>query len=172
MMARRGQRTRAVSSAPAVALLLALIDEGFDRRSWHGPNLRSAVRGVTPADALWRPGRQRHNIWELVTHAAYWKYAVRRRLLAEKRGSFALTGSNFFPAPSTAAQPAWRDTLALLTREHRVLRNTIAALKDADLARRVGRGQDTVGGLVRGVAAHDLYHAGQIRLIQRLKRTR
>ena len=168
MVARRVERAGAAGSDPAVAVLLALVDEGFDRRSWHGTNLRGALRGVTPAQALWRPGRQRHNIWELAVHAAYWKYAVRRRLLGEKRGSFAMTGNNFFSAPRTATQPAWRDTVALLTREHRVLRDAVVKLEDGDLARAVGRGQDTVGGLVRGVAAHDLYHAGQIQLIKRL----
>ena len=160
----------AVESDPAVAMLLALVDEGFDRRSWHGPNLRGALRGLTPAQALWRPGRERHNIWEIVTHAAYWKYTVRRRLTGETRGSFALRGSNFFPAPNTATQTAWRDNVALLTREHRRLRDAAERLEDRDLERPVGRGRDTIGGVVRGVAAHDLYHAGQIQLIKRLMR--
>ena len=170
MVARRVERVGAARSAPGVAVLLALVDEGFDRRSWHGPNLRGALRGVTPTQALWRPGRQRHNIWELVTHAAYWKYAVRRRLRGERRGRFAMTGSNFFPAPTTATTTVWRATLALLTRQHQVLREAIVALRDGDLAGTVGRGEDTVGGLVRGIAAHDLYHAGQIQLIKRLIR--
>ncbi len=160
----------AVELDPAVAMLLALVDEGFDRRSWHGTNLRGALRGVTPAQALWRPGRERHNIWEIVTHAAYWKYTVRRRLTGEKRGSFALRGSNFFPAPRTATQTAWRDNVALLTREHRRLHDAAERLEDRDLARPVGRGRDTIGEVVRGVAAHDLYHTGQIQLIKRLMR--
>ena len=160
----------AVELDPAVAMLLALVDEGFDRRSWHGTNLRGALRGVTPAQALWRPGGERHNIWEIVTHAAYWKYTVRRRLTGETRGSFALRGSNFFPAPNTATRTAWRDNVALLTREHRRLRDAAERLEDRDLARPVGRGRDTIGEVVRGVAAHDLYHTGQIQLIKRLMR--
>ena len=160
----------AVELDPAVAMLLALVDAGFDRRSWHGTNLRGALRGVTPAQALWRPGRERHNIWEIVAHAAYWKYTVRRRLTGETRGSFALRGSNFFPAPNTATRTAWRDNVALLTREHRRLRDAAERLEDRDLARPVGRGRDTIGEVVRGVAAHDLYHTGQIQLIKRLMR--
>ena len=136
----------AAESDPAVVMLLALVDAGFDRRSWHGTNLRGALRGLTPAQALWRPGRERHNIWEIVTHAAYWKYTVRRRLTGETRGRFALRGSNFFPAPNTATRTAWRDNVALLTREHRRLRDAAERLEDRDLARPVGRGQDTIGG--------------------------
>jgi hypothetical protein len=79
--------------------ILDLIDEAFDRRSWHGTNLRGSVRGITAAQALWRPAPGRHNIWELVPHTAYWKYAVTRRLTGAKRGSFAQRGSNWFPSP-------------------------------------------------------------------------
>ena len=69
-------------------MLLDLIDQAFDRQSWHGPNLRGSIRGLTHEEALWRPHPDRHNIWEHVLHAAYWKYTVRRRILGEKRGSF------------------------------------------------------------------------------------
>ena len=167
-MGGRSGATRATASGRAVAVLLVLVDEAFDRRSWHGTNLRGALRGLTPDQAVWRPGSGRHNIWELVAHAAYWKYAVRRRLRGEKRGSFTLPGSNFFPVPEAATAADWRANVALLNREHRTLRAAIAELADCDLTTPAGRGQDTVGGLVRGVAAHDLYHAGQIQLIKRL----
>jgi len=50
--------------------LLFLIDTAYNRVSWHGTNLRGSIRGVSPRQAEWRPGRGRHNIWELVVHAA------------------------------------------------------------------------------------------------------
>ena len=54
---------------------MILLDEAFDRRSWHGTNLRGSIRGLPRSTAAWRPAPDRHNIWELVVHAAYWKYA-------------------------------------------------------------------------------------------------
>jgi hypothetical protein len=51
-------------------LLLALYDQAFDRRAWHGTPLAGALRGVRAKQALWRPRRGRHNIWEIVLHAA------------------------------------------------------------------------------------------------------
>ena len=168
--ATRAHSVLTTAGAPAVSVLRTLIDEAYDRRSWHGPNLRGTLRGVTAAQAVWRPGAGRHNIWELVGHAAYWKYAVRRRLLGGTRGRFALSGSNFFPPPEEATPSAWRDSVDLLAREHAALCRAISGLEDRDLAKPVGRGHDTVGGLVRGIAAHDLYHAGQIQLIKRLMR--
>jgi len=150
------------SASPSLGLLLDALDEAFDKSSWHGPNLRGALRGVTPAQAGWRPAPGRHNVWELALHAAYWKYVVRRRLSGEKRGSFPLPGSNFFLRSGEEGEAAWRRDLALLADQHRQLRWAVlelsaAALRDAKQVR-----------LIRGAAAHDLYHAGQIRLLRRL----
>jgi hypothetical protein len=111
-----------------VKLLLDLLDEAFDRKSWHGPNLRGSIRGVTAKEAAWRPKPGAHNIWELTLHAAYWKYTVRRRVTGDKRGSFVLAGSNFFPRPIETTEAAWRADIAILEAEHAKLRDVVANL--------------------------------------------
>jgi hypothetical protein len=95
---------------------------------------------------------------------------VRRRLAAEKRGSFALEGSNFFTRPERFDPAAWNADLQLLASEHRALRAEVARLRDADLSRQLSRGV-TVGWLIRGAASHDLYHAGQMQLLKKLAAT-
>jgi hypothetical protein len=158
------------SDRAAVASLLDQLDEAFDRRSWHGTNLRGSLRGVTADQAIWRPAPGRHNVWEIVIHAAYWKYAVARRLTGEKRGAFPRKGSDWFPTPAPPTDVRWRQDVRLLGELHRRLRSAVADLTDADLRGRVPGGKETVGRLVRGIAAHDLYHAGQIQLLKRLLR--
>src|ERR1700741_4391115 len=109
--------------AAELDLLLDLVDQGFDHASWHGPNLRGSIRGVSADDASFRPKLKRHNIWEQVLHAAYWKYVVRRRLLGEERGSFAIKGSNWFERPlSGMRERDWQSDIALLEETHRTLR--------------------------------------------------
>jgi hypothetical protein len=139
--------------------LLELLDEAYDKKSWHGPNLRGALRGISAAQAAVRPFPGKHNIWELALHCAYWKYTVRRRLTGEKRGPFMLKGSNFFerPLPGRDKESDWKADLAILESEHQMLRRVVADLKRPDPALRH---------IIRGVAAHDLYHAGQIRLLR------
>ncbi len=154
----------------AIDMLVTLLDEAFDRRSWHGTNLRGSIRRVTPAQVVFRPGPGRHSVWELVVHAAYWKYAVRRRLGTEARGSFALPGSDWFERPDKFDEKAWKADCVLLTGEHRRLCEAVAGLSARDLARAAAGGTSTIGWLVRGAAAHDLYHAGQIQLLKKLAR--
>jgi hypothetical protein len=145
-----------------LAVLLANLDHAYDRRGWHGTNLRGSLRGVTAERALQRPGRARHNIWELTAHAAYWKYAARKRLTGGKRGGFPMKGSNWFASPSRPDEKAWRALVQLLDAEHRLLRAAVASLSDADL-----RDPKKLR-LVYGVAAHDVYHTGQIQVVKRL----
>lgn len=154
------------------AVLLEMIDQAFDHRAWHGTNLKGALRGVTAKEAAWRAGENRHNIWELAVHAAYWKYTVRRRILSEKRGSFDLKGSNWFVRPErgAATEAAWKADVALLVQTHKTLRAAVAGLTSRDLHARPRGSRFDMRGLVVGIAAHDLYHTGQIQLIKRLMR--
>jgi hypothetical protein len=150
-------------------VLLRLLDVCYEKRAWHGPNLRGAIRGLDVEAACRRPGPGRHNVWEIVVHAAYWKYAVRRRLLGEKRGSFPLKGSNWFPRPVTATEAAWRADLGLLDAMHRAMREAVAGLSPSGLAAVPAGSTLSRGELIAGIAAHDAYHAGQIQLVKRLR---
>jgi hypothetical protein len=152
--------------------LVGIIDRAYNRRSWHGTNLRGSIRGLTARDVVWRPAPGRHNIWELVVHAAYWKYAVLRMLTGAPRGSFPLKGSNWFERSGPSNQRNWKKDVVLLDRTHRALRDTIEGLSPQALNRRNPGSQYTTFELVAGIAAHDLYHAGQIQLIKRLRRSR
>ncbi len=158
---------------PALAPYLDLLDEAFARKAWHGPSLRGSLRGVTAAEAAWRPAAGRHNVWELCVHAAYWKYAVRRMLTGEKRGSFRFAGSNWFARPSgNALGGAWKKDVAALADEHRRLRAAVSRLRARDLGQAPRGSKYTKARLIQGAAAHDLYHAGQIQLLKRLRPSR
>ena len=158
------------ASSPQITQLLGFVDAAYDRRSWHGPNLRGSLRGVTPTQAAWRPGPRRHNIRELAVHSAYWKYVAVRRLTAAKRGSFTLKGSNWFERTGTPTAAEWRADLELLEQSHRAFREVVAALTPRDLSRTPPGAEFDNLGLVSGVAAHDFYHAGQIQLLKRMMR--
>ena len=135
------------------------------------------MRGLSLDEVTRRPRKGRHNIWELVVHCAYWKYVVRRRLTGEKRGSFPLGGSNFFERPPRGVtsradlERAWNADLALLDDMHQQLRAVVAAMPAAKFKTPGSARRPTPLWLAHGIAAHDLYHAGQIQLIKRLTDT-
>lgn len=150
----------------SIALLLRLFDQAFAAPAWHGTPLWGTLRGITPRDALRRPARGRHNIWELVLHTAYWKCIVRRRLTRDEAVAFPRHGANWFPAPPRPDARAWKADLALLREQHRLLRSVIARFPAARLRQRAWKSRWTNEQTIYGIASHDLYHAGQIQLIK------
>ena len=103
----------------ALELLLRNIEPPRGR-AWHGGvTVVGALRNVTAREARRVPRGGRHGIWSLALHLAYWKYAVRRLLQGEPRGTFALEGSDFWTRPESERSPDegdadWRADLALL----------------------------------------------------------
>lgn len=159
----------AQSTNNSILLLCQLLEESFDKQSWHGPNLRGAIRRVDAALASWRPGPGRRSIAEITAHAAYWKYVCRRRLTQAKRGSFPLRGSNWFDFTAPLPAQDWKQLVALLDQQHEQLIASVRSLAVDDL-KTVPRGAKiTNEKLIYSMALHDVYHAGQIQLIKRLR---
>lgn len=155
-------------SSPGLQLTLTLLDQAYDQPTWHGSNLRSALRGVGVMQTLWRPQPERRCIWEFALHCAYWKYLASRALCGERdRGSFPRKPANFPAIPQMPTAKAWKEDLVLLHQAHLELRRAVGALRPQDLKQKSGRW--TLAEHAFGVANHDLYHAGQIRLLRRMQ---
>jgi hypothetical protein len=88
---------------------------------------------------------------------------VRRKLEGGKRGGFLLTGSNFFLRPEAGklTDAAWKEDKDILRSEHAALRGAITRAFRRPLTPKLAH-------VLWGVAFHDVYHAGQIRLLRRL----
>ena len=149
-----------------IAVLLDALDRAYRGRSWHGTSLRGTLRGLQVESALWRPGAGRNCIWDYMLHAAYWKYIIRRKLLPTKE-RFPRVGSNFPALPRPADAQALARDLQLLDEQHALLRAAVSSVPPTDLGKR--RGGWRIIDYITGAAAHDLYHAGQINLVKRLR---
>lgn len=148
--------------------LLDLMDEGFDKTAWHGPSLLSAVRGLTAEQAAWRPAPGRNSVWQIVLHCAYWKHRVHQRVAPATAEPFPRDGKDWPEPPSEVSVAAWKADVDLLKSTHAALRSAVAGLRPSELGR-PGPGQKrTRMENLMGIACHDLYHAGQIRLVTRL----
>ena len=155
-----------------VLLLLRMLDEGFNKSAWHGPNMRGAIRRVDAEQAGWRPYSERKSIADHTIHAAYWKYVARRRLTGEKRGSFSLKGSNWFDLEQPLRSATWKAYVKLADETHKGLREVVCELSDRDLTRVTKGAKIDIQRLLYGIALHDVYHAGQIQLLKRLYASR
>ena len=155
---------------PKIDVLLQTYDQAYNKPAWHGTNLRGSIKGLSAKELLWRPGAKRHNIWEIVIHCAYWKYAVWRRITDAEKGMFPRKPSDWPKLPSKTDNKAWKEDLGLLEEWHRRLRDEITRFPISKLDKKPKGSKVSFIRTIYGISSHDLYHAGQIQLLKRLKR--
>ena len=152
-----------------IDLIITQLEQAFRRKSWHGTNLLGSIRGIDTKTALWRPKPGRHNIWELIVHTAYWKYSVYRRFGGDAKLTFAISGSNWFNRSASISERELKADIALLKDYHNKLVDAVSKFPRKRLNEIPEGSKTTYLDLLIGVAAHDLYHAGQIQLLKRLQ---
>ncbi len=138
-------------------------------RPWHGgPTLMGALRGVDARQAAWKPATDRHSIWELALHIAYWNYAVRQYFDPEAQKGFPRSPSNF-PTVEDTSEKAWKEDKLLIADEHNKLVFAIQLFDEDRLDEKTTSKKEwTYSQLLVGITIHDTYHIGQIQLMKRL----
>ena len=137
---------------------------------WHGgASVLGALRGLSPQVAAWKPYPDRHSIWALALHVAYWNYAVRRRITGEARGAFPRKPSNFPDVPAQATKATWNEDRRLVKAQHDLLVEALQNFDPFQLDEYAGdESKTTYADLITGILLHDTYHAGQIVMLKRL----
>jgi uncharacterized damage-inducible protein DinB len=160
------ERTMNRTDSPSRETILAQLDEVYRGPAWHGPAVLEALDGVTARTARAKPDARRHSIWELVRHLTHGRHLLIERLTQRASDFPHVIREPWWPAPPTdTSETAWREDLALLDAYHQRLLEAVRGAADAELARRPDPSDQTLAQQLLGMAVHDAYHAGQIRLL-------
>ena len=155
--------------------LLPLLESAYAGPAWHGASLLGSFKGVTAEVALWRPGAGRPNVWEHVLHSAYARHRVMGRIDPSLRRRFPrkLARSWWAASPviadAAARAEAWRADRELLDEYQAGFLDLLQRAPAARLRTIRPGTKFTYGEEAAGIALHDTYHAGQIRLVLRLR---
>ena len=164
-----------MSQGPALGLNALVADHihtTLEDEPWQWqPPLRGALRGLTAAEAAWKPAPERHSIWQIVRHLILWKRGVLDAWDGNPPDGQKLDAADWHEARGSDAE--WdRDRRALLEISEQFLTRG-RGLDDAGLSRQVtwyagGPAQPLAMRLVR-TTTHDIYHAGQIMYLRALQ---
>lgn len=86
-----------------------------------------------------------------------------KKVVGARLGLLGRKGTNWLAAPADATDAAGRADVGLIKVLHAQLRAEVGAMRPGQLDRKTTW-------LIHGAAAHDVYHAGQIKLLRRLRR--
>jgi uncharacterized damage-inducible protein DinB len=156
-----------MKSVSESALIAEQLRRAFEGEAWHGPALLELLQGVDAATAAAEPLPDVHSIWELVLHVEAWDAAACRRLNGEITQP---TGEANFPAVRNPTDATWRDAVAQAKLTHDKLVQMVEALPQSRLRDQVpGKDYDFYF-MLHGVVQHELYHAGQIAILKKVKK--
>ncbi len=147
-------------------LLVNVLDDGFSSKGWQGPsNLVNTVENLTLDQLTFPSPHEGYSIWQIALHCAYWKWYVRKILVGQEAGDFQRSPADFPSLPTVINLETWQKDLDLLLAEHRSM---IKAVEEFPLQKwwDIAPGEKVKRPYVKfvyGVAAHDIYHTGQIR---------
>ena len=141
--------------------IVSLLKQTFEKKAWHGPAVKEVLNKITP-DQVFNRLPNTHSIIELVAHMTSWRVYVTRRLSGDD--SYEVSDELNFPARTD-----WVETLEQLEESQRQLILEIEKFPEKKLGELVAGFRDpyTYYTLIHGIIHHDLYHTGQLMLIQK-----
>ena len=158
---------REAATDPGRDLILSTLGESYAGPAWHGPSVLEALEGVSAGAAFRKPTVKRNSIWELVLHLAHGRHLLTARTLDAEIDPFprAIREPWWPVSPQRSDDAAWNADLALLAETQTRLLGAIRDATPEQLARIPSGAAESVARQLLGMALHDTYHAGQIRLL-------
>jgi uncharacterized damage-inducible protein DinB len=145
-------------------LLLAQMDHTYQEGGWFVP-LEVALKGLTAAEATWRPAQGAHSIWEIVSHMTYWKEIYVARINGEPPPAKRVSNEETFETGSVD-EADWEQTISRFHASSRALR-AIAERGEEALDQELR--EESVALAVASLVMHDANHVGQIIYIRKLQ---
>ena len=150
-------------------LLADQLRRAFEGDAWHGPALLELLADIDAPTAAEHPITNVHSIWELVLHIAAWDDAVNHRIVLGKGLLEDLEDEENFPPVQDTSEAAWKKAIDHAKEAHAQLLKTVQRLPDQRLSEAVPGKPYDIRFMLEGVAQHELYHAGQIAILKKIR---
>lgn len=136
--------------------LLKVWDDAWSKGLWHAL-WSKALDDLTPQQAAWSPGPDRHSIWQIVDHMMFWREVAVRRATGRDcdPADDEIKARNFRPTPPPAPRML-QDLRDRFRASHEQVRDAIAN-PSSDASR------------LAMLPYHDSYHVGQLMQLRALQ---
>jgi len=165
-------KTQNKSSGSELKRLAGRFTEVFEGEPWYGTSLRGILASVNPGWAFESPGPGTHSIAELTAHMIGWRVVAICRLQGDTEYLPDQEETFNWRRISPKRSRAWNKLNERLISSQDELLALLGLFEEADLDHTVPGMSYSRRTLLEGIIDHDLYHIGQIALIQKLLQSR
>ncbi len=145
---------------PSAAYVSDLKQFTVDKNFWQASLLKQ-IEGLNMSEALYKPSPDRHGIWQIVRHIAYWKHWALTYLNEDKKLN--AKDENWAPMPYVQTEESWQEEIENLRK-----------LNDECIAGAEKLGENIFSDdekvvFFRQLLMHDSYHTGQIGFLRAMQ---
>lgn len=145
--------------------LLADFENVFSGEPWYGESILTILERVSSDQAMKPVGEKR--IYTVLLHILAWRGYLLRQLQGESE--YDITDSAVdWPVYQHEGAAAWPRAVASLKENQQQVLTLLRNLSEEQLMDTVPRRNFSFAFLINGVIQHDVYHLGQIALLQKL----
>lgn len=140
--------------------------EIFEEKSWYGASVLETLRSVSYPFVNLRLHDQSHSIAELVQHMLNWRMFVVEKLNGNEEFDIELNSKFDWPESfHIEDEEVWNNLIIKLINSQEEIVEALSLKSEDWLTQKTPGEQYNNDFLIRGIMYHDIYHLGQIRLI-------
>ena len=141
------------------------LKRSFEGDAWHGPALNEVLSNISAETAAARPLENAHSIWEITLHIRAWQNAVKERLQGTP---VSWKDVDDWPAVQETSEAAWQQLQSDLKASFESLLKSLESVDESKLDQPIAEGFSSYYATIHGLIQHNLYHAGQIVMLNKM----
>ena len=140
----------------------------YDGEPWYGRSIVSIVREIPPTQAFKKSSPTSHSIYEIVGHMLAWRDLFVKRLNGDYSSKIQSNSEADWPAlPNAKTAANWEKLLHKLSENQQALIEALKKTTDSQLDKDFAKTNATLETHLEGNLQHDIYHLGQIALLNK-----
>ena len=145
--------------------LTNLLEQTFNGNPWFGDSIMDKLRSIDFELANQVPPNGSKSAAMLVQHIINWRVFAIEKLSGNDQFNIEMNSQEDWPDVSIHSNEDWETLLIELKNTQKELLNLLGSLSDKDLNRQVSGREYDMQYLIEGIIQHDIYHLGQIGVI-------
>ena len=140
----------------------------YSGRPWYGDSIMKILKNVNPHIVFNKAGEKPHSIAELVAHMIGWRDIAFNQIQGNMKARPTQKDTFNWKRFDKSEKTAWKNLLKELDKNQKKIISFLGKKEDGFLDAKVPAKKQNTEFLIEGIIQHDLYHIGQIALLNRV----
>ena len=148
--------------------LVSTTENVMNGEPWYGNSVMKTIESIDFRMANNKLSETSHSIAEILSHMTNWKRFAIEKINGSAFYDIAIDSDTDWPSLSISTLNEWNGLVKKFVNTHNEFMKTLENLSGPSLDQKIKGRNYNVQYLIEGIVQHDIYHLGQISLLQKL----